>query len=101
LPIPGSGAVGQAAFYRQIAQADQAFTDAVESLYPSVGLPTLIVWGEQDRWIPVDRARRLAGLIPGARLELIAAAGHLVQLDQPVALATTLHRWLGDIARLR
>ena len=37
----------------------------------------------------------------GARLELIAAAGHLVQLDQPVALATALHRWLGDIARLR
>lgn len=98
---PWLGAVGQAAFYRQIAQADQAFTDAVEPLYPSVGLPTLIVWGEQDRWIPVDRARRLAGLIPGARLELIAAAGHLVQLDQPVALATTLHRWLGDIARLR
>lgn len=98
---PWLGAVGQAAFYRQIAQADQAFTDAVEPLYPSVGLPTLIVWGEQDRWIPVDRARRLAGLIPGARLQLIAAAGHLVQLDQPVALATTLHRWLGDIARLR
>ena len=98
---PWLGAVGQAAFYRQIAQADQAFTDAVEPLYPSVGLPALIVWGKQDRWIPVDRARRLAGLIPGARLELIAAAGHLVQLDQPVALATTLHRWLGDIARLR
>jgi pimeloyl-ACP methyl ester carboxylesterase len=98
---PWLGAVGQAAFYRQIAQADQAFTDAVEPLYPSVGLPTLIVWGEQDRWIPVDRARRLAGLIPGARLELIAAAGHLVQLHQPVALTTTLHRWLGDIARLR
>ena len=101
LADPWLGAVGQAAFYRQIAQADQAFTDAVEPLYPSVGLPTLIVWGEQDRWIPVDRARRLAGLIPGARLELIAAAGHLVQLDQPVALATTLHRWLGDIGRLR
>ena len=50
-------------------------------------------------WIPVDRARRLAGLIPGARLELIQAAGHLIQLDQPVALASTLHRWLGGIAR--
>ena len=56
--------VGQAAFYRQIAQADQAFTDAVEPLYPSVGLPALIVRGEQDRWIPVDRARRLAASSP-------------------------------------
>ena len=99
LAAPWLGAAGQSAFYRQIAHADQAFTDAVEPLYPTVALPTLIAWGEQDRWIPVDRARRLAGLIPGARLELIKAAGHLVQLDQPVALATTLHRWLGDIAR--
>ena len=41
------------------------------------------------------------GLIPGARLELIARRYHLVQLDQPVALATTPHRWLGDIARVR
>jgi pimeloyl-ACP methyl ester carboxylesterase len=60
----------------------------------------LIVWCEEDRWIPVDRAHRLARLIPGARLEVIQAAGHLVQLDQPVALATALHRWLGGIARL-
>jgi pimeloyl-ACP methyl ester carboxylesterase len=100
LAAPWLGAVGQAAFYRQIAEADQGFTDAIEPLYPSVRIPTLIVWGEEDRWIPVDRAHRLAALIPGARLELIKAAGHLIQLDQPVALATTLHRWLGDIARL-
>jgi pimeloyl-ACP methyl ester carboxylesterase len=100
LAAPWLSAAGQAAFYRQIAQADQAFTDAVEPLYPSVTIPTLIVWGEEDQWIPVDRAHRLAGLIPGARLELIQAAGHLVQLDQPVALATTLHRWLGSIAHV-
>jgi pimeloyl-ACP methyl ester carboxylesterase len=99
LAFPWLGTIGQAAFYRQIAQADQAFTDAVEPLYPSVRIPTLIVWGEEDRWIPVDRARRLAALIPGARLELVKAAGHLIQLDQPVALAATLHRWLGGIAR--
>jgi pimeloyl-ACP methyl ester carboxylesterase len=98
LAAPWLSAAGQAAFYRQIAQADQAFTDAVEPLYPSVTIPTLIVWGEEDQWIPVDRAHRLADLIPGARLELIQAAGHLVQLDQPVALATTLHRWLGGIS---
>jgi pimeloyl-ACP methyl ester carboxylesterase len=60
----------------------------------------LIVWGEEDVWIPVDRAHRLAALIPGARLELIKGAGHLVQLDQPVALAAALHRWLGDTAPL-
>jgi len=87
---------GQAAFYRQIAQADQAYTDEMEGLYPDLDMPVLVVWGSQDAWIPIDRARRLCELIPGARLQLIEGAGHLVQLDQPAALATTLSRWLFD-----
>ena len=97
LVAPWLGDVGQAAFYRQIAQADQAFTDEIEGLYPELDLPVLVVWGVEDTWIPVDRAQRLAELIPKARLELIEDAGHLIQLDQPVALATTLHRWLGSL----
>jgi len=95
LVAPWLDHVGQAAFYRQIAQADQTYTDEIEGLYPQLDLPVLIVWGTEDAWIPVDRAHRLAQLIPGAGLELIERAGHLVQLDQPAALATTLHRWLG------
>lgn len=87
---------GQAAFYRQIAQADQAYTDEIEGLYPELALPVLVVWGREDTWIPVDRAHRLSGLIPGAQLRLIDGAGHLVQIDQPAALAATLARWLPD-----
>ncbi|WP_166345269.1 alpha/beta fold hydrolase [Phytoactinopolyspora limicola] len=93
---PWRGPAGQPAFYRQIAQADQAYTDEVEPLYPSLDLPVLVVWGTDDTWIPVDRAHRLAKLIPGARLELVEGAGHLIQLDSPVHLATVLHRWLAS-----
>jgi pimeloyl-ACP methyl ester carboxylesterase len=87
---------GQAAFYRQIAQADQAYTDEVEPRYAELDLPVLVVWGREDTWIPVDRAHRLSKLIPGAQLRLIDHAGHLIQLDQPAALATTLARWLSS-----
>ena len=59
----------------------------------------LVVWGTDDSWIPVDRAHRLVGMIPGAELRLIEDAGHLIQLDQPVALATTLTSWLRDRVR--
>ncbi|WP_456600036.1 alpha/beta fold hydrolase [Blastococcus sp. SYSU DS0616] len=100
LVAPWTGPEGQAAFYRQIAQADEAYTDVLEPRYPDLDLPVLVVWGSEDTWIPADRAHRLAALIPGARLELLPGAGHLVQLDQPVRLATTLHRWLaGQVAR--
>jgi pimeloyl-ACP methyl ester carboxylesterase len=88
--------VGRAAFYRQIAQADEAYTDEIEPRYGELDLPVLVVWGRDDGPIPVDRAYRLADLIPGARLEIIEEAGHLIQLDQPVRLATTLHRWLAS-----
>jgi pimeloyl-ACP methyl ester carboxylesterase len=83
-----------AAFYRQIAEADQRYTDEVEPLYPSIDLPVLIVWGTEDSWIPVDRAHRLASLIPGAQLKLIENAGHLIQLDQPRELEMVLRGWL-------
>jgi pimeloyl-ACP methyl ester carboxylesterase len=94
LAAPWIDGPGQAAFYRQIAQADQAYTDEIEGMYPQLDLPVLVVWGEEDSWIPVDRGHRLSELIPGAELRIIAGAGHLIQLDQPEALAATLTRWL-------
>lgn len=98
LVSPWRGDEGQAAFYRQIAQADQRYTDEVEPRYSEVDVPVMVVWGQQDTWIPVDRAHRLGALIPGARVHLVAGAGHLIQLDQPTALATCLYRWLADQA---
>jgi pimeloyl-ACP methyl ester carboxylesterase len=94
LVTPWLGEDGQAAFYRQIAQADQRYTDEVEPLYPTLDLPVQVVWGADDTWIPVDRAYHLAELIPGARLDLVPDAGHLIQLDAPERLTSILQRWL-------
>lgn len=98
LVSPWRGVEGQDAFYRQIAEADQRYTDEVEPLYPEIDIPVLVVWGQQDSWIPVDRAHRLVELVPGARAHLVEGAGHLIQLDRPAALATCLSRWLGEQA---
>jgi pimeloyl-ACP methyl ester carboxylesterase len=88
---------GQAAFYRQIAQADERFTAELEPLLGELATPVHIVWGENDTWIPVDRAHRLHEAIPASTLTLVPEAGHLLQLDQPVALATTLSHWLTEV----
>jgi pimeloyl-ACP methyl ester carboxylesterase len=85
---------GQAAFYQQIAEADEGYTAQIEPLYPAIDRPVLVVWGQDDEWIPVDRARRLHQLIPGARLAVIEQAGHLIQLDQREALTAVLTQWL-------
>jgi pimeloyl-ACP methyl ester carboxylesterase len=95
---PWQSSEGQAAFYRQIAQADESFTAELEPLLTSISLPVHVVWGQDDFVIPADQASRLRDAIPGATLELIPEAGHLIQLDAPAALTATLHRWLDSQA---
>lgn len=90
---------GQAAFYRQIAQADERFTDEVEPLYGTITEPVHVVWGADDSWIPVDRVDRLTAAIPHASSTIIDGAGHLIQRDAPEALAVELTNWLGASRR--
>ena len=45
--------------------------------------PTLIMHGEKDRLISPFNARRMTRRIPGARLRLIAGAGHMYRHDRP------------------
>lgn len=44
--------------------------------------PTLIIWGEQDKLIPVDYAEEFHRLIPGSQVVLIPDCGHIPQLEQ-------------------
>jgi pimeloyl-ACP methyl ester carboxylesterase len=95
---PWLGEHGQPAFYRQIAQADQAHTDEIQDLYGEIGIPVLVCWGEDDGWIPLAKGRELAARIPGARFEPITSAGHLVQEDNPAELTAVLMDFLREHA---
>ncbi|MFD4257925.1 alpha/beta fold hydrolase [Streptomyces sp. NPDC058534] len=94
---PWLGESGQPAFYRQIAQADQRYTDEIQDRYPRIDVPTLICWGEDDAWIPLAKGRELAAAVPGARWEPIAHAGHLVQEDAPAELTAALLDFLRQV----
>jgi len=87
---PWLGELGQPAFWRQIAQFDEKYTDEVESIYDQIRCPVMILWGEEDRWIPVEDGRRLAAMIPGSILKVIPDAGHMVQEDAPEAIVAAL-----------
>jgi len=64
--------------------------------YNQVRCPTLILWGEQDRWIPIERGRQLQRTIPAALFRAIPRAGHLVQEDAPEAVVAALLGFLSD-----
>jgi len=93
--VPWLGEVGRPAFYRQIAQMDQRYTDEVEGRYAQIRCRTQILWGEDDGWIPIERGRHLASVIPGARFQAVPNAGHLMQEDAPEAIVAAVLRWLG------
>lgn len=86
LVSPWLSETGQKAFYRQIAQMDPKYTDAIESRFDEVGCPTSLLWGVDDEWIPVDSGRRLSRLIPNCQYREIPFCGHLMQWDAPEAI---------------
>jgi pimeloyl-ACP methyl ester carboxylesterase len=87
---PWLGPVGQAAYYRQVAQFDECYTREIEPRYAEIRAPTLVLWGERDGWLAPEFGRRLADAIPHARLTLIPDAGHFLPEDQPAAVVAAL-----------
>jgi pimeloyl-ACP methyl ester carboxylesterase len=59
-----------------------------------ISVPTLVVWGEEDRMIPVAEGPRLAARIPGARLVVIPDAGHLPMREQPERFSEAVREFL-------
>lgn len=63
----------------------------------AIAVPTLVVVGNEDVLTPPAVAESLAGRVRGARLARIEAAGHLSNLEQPVAFNTALGTFLGEL----
>jgi len=55
-----------------------------------IAIPTMVVWGESDRIVTPDYGRAYANLIPGARFETIAGAGHHPEIERPDELAALI-----------
>lgn len=90
---PWLGDAGQAAFFRQIAQFDQRYTDEFEALLPKLDVPVQILWGAQDSWILLERGRRLQALLPQAALRIIDEAGHLLLEETPEIVSWELREF--------
>jgi pimeloyl-ACP methyl ester carboxylesterase len=55
----------------------------LRDLLPTVAVPTLLVWGEQDARSPLSVARQFERAIPDTTLVVIPDAGHVSNLEQP------------------
>ncbi|MGO9321687.1 MAG: alpha/beta fold hydrolase [Solirubrobacteraceae bacterium] len=63
---------------------------------PEIACPTLIVWGDGDRLIPVRDADVFAELIPDSRKVIFEDTGHMAMLERPAAFNALLKDFLAE-----
>lgn len=61
----------------------------------AIGMPTLVLAGEDERVCPIEVHREIEAGIPGAQFFTIPQAGHFAPLENPAALARHIRDWLG------
>ncbi len=62
-------------------------------LLPTIDVPTLLLWGDDDRRSPLGVAERFRRAIPGAELAVIARTGHVSNMEQPEAFDAHVRRF--------
>jgi pimeloyl-ACP methyl ester carboxylesterase len=63
------------------------------NLLPGIAVPTLVLWGANDRRSPMHIAEQLHGTIPAAELAVIPNAGHVSNMEQPDAFNAHVRRF--------
>jgi pimeloyl-ACP methyl ester carboxylesterase len=63
---------------------------------PAIGVPTLVIWGDEDQVTPLADGRRLAEGIEGATTEVIPGAGHQPHRQDPAATAGLIAAFLAS-----
>jgi pimeloyl-ACP methyl ester carboxylesterase len=70
------------------------YSPALPSLLPGIRTPALIVWGAEDRIIPVECGRQFQTAMPGSKLEVMQGCGHWPHYEKPEELAQIIGRFL-------
>lgn len=67
----------------------------LKQLYPSIRTRSLFLWAERDKHFPSVHGRKLAEMVPDAKFEEIAGAGHWMALNLAEEVSARILRFLG------
>jgi pimeloyl-ACP methyl ester carboxylesterase len=73
----------------------------VDAELARITVPTLLVWGKEDRITPMEVAERFHALIPSAELVYVTNCGHAPMLERPEAFTEIVGEWLRETAPAR
>ena len=75
------------------------YNPRLERFLPRVTNPALLIWGREDRIVPVVCGEQYRKLLPRARLVVLDGCGHLPPIEQPDAVARLVVDFLGGSVR--
>jgi pimeloyl-ACP methyl ester carboxylesterase len=70
-----------------------------EGYLARIRIPTLVLWGKDDRILPPEDGLRLATAIPGAHLVVLPDTGHVPQEETPEEFSHAVSQFLGEASR--
>jgi pimeloyl-ACP methyl ester carboxylesterase len=78
----------------RIAWKPYMYNASLPHLLGGVATPALVVWGREDRIVPLECGERFAKALPNARLHVVEGAGHFVEMERPDELARLVSAFL-------
>lgn len=76
---------------------EAVITHRISERLPQIACPTFVVWGEDDRVIPVRDAQRFEQLIPDVRTVVLPDTGHVAMLERPERFNALLESFLAEV----
>lgn len=90
------GDEGVAAYWRAVECYDEHMARPLVPRLGALEIPTLVLWGEHDAWLPPSMGRPLADAIPNAKLQYVTDAGHFAPEDNPAGFANAVGEFLRE-----
>jgi len=93
---PMQSAAGKHAIIYSARQIVPDGLDRLAARYKSITLPTLILWCDHDRIVPLEIGLKLRRAMPNSTFKLVTDCGHMPQEEQPEATLRLIRGFLGD-----
>jgi haloalkane dehalogenase len=91
---PYEGVEGTAAFFRLAEAMDDARLTGLEDRLAELEIPVLILWGEDDPFMPIEAADQLNAWIPTSTLGLLPGCGHFLAEDAMDTIGPMIYEYL-------
>jgi pimeloyl-ACP methyl ester carboxylesterase len=83
----------------QLAWEPRLFNPKLEERLVRIHIPTLVVWGREDKVAPLVIGEKYANLIPGAELRVIEECGHVPTIERPADLVHIVRNHLLQLVK--